>query len=466
MSAMAARFDPAAYAESAHVTVDLLAEHVAASQRGEGAATVRPPAAEISEELGLRRLLREGGLDATNWPAFLQAYLDRGVHLHHPGSIAHQVTVPDSPGALGDLVHGVINNPMGIAEMGAAAGAVEGAVVEWMLEHAGLTGGEGVLTHGGSLANLTALLAARAAAAPDAWVDGTPGDLALLAPASAHYSVSRAAAIAGLGERSIVELPSDPLGRIDVSALDDVLARVREEGRRPLALVAAACATSTGLHDDLRSIGAWCRANEVWFHVDAAHGGSALLSPRLRERLDGIEQADSVIWDAHKQLAVAGLCAAVLVRRKGALRAAFQQRASYLFYEEDVAGEDRLELAVECTKAPLGVKVLLELGFRGEAAVAEAIEERHDMARIAARMLAAHPAIDVPYEPESTIVCFRHIPSDDAGQLAIRDRLLAEGRFHLSSAVVAGRRHLRLVVSAPDTDETTIAGLVAEVGGG
>ena len=94
---MPARFDPAAYAEAAHVTVDLLAEHVAASQRGEGAATVRPPMADIARDLDLARLLREGGLDAASWPEFLRAYLDRGVHLHHPGSLAHQVTVPDSP---------------------------------------------------------------------------------------------------------------------------------------------------------------------------------------------------------------------------------------------------------------------------------------------------------------------------------------------------------------------------------
>ena len=463
---MPARFDPAAYTEAAHVTVDLLAEHVAASQRGEGAATVRPPMADIARDLDLPRLLREGGLDAASWPAFLQAYLDRGVHLHHPGSLAHQVTVPDSPGALGDLVHGVINNPMGIAEMGAAASAAEGAVVGWMLERAGLAGGEGVLTHGGSLANLTALLAARAHAAPEAWATARPGDLVLLAPASAHYSVSRAAAIAGLGERAIVELPSDALGRIEpAGARRRPAARPRRGGAGrsgsspPPARRAPACTTTCA-----RSA-RWCRERGVWFHVDAAHGGSALLSPRLRERLDGIDQADSVIWDAHKQMAVAGLCAAVLVRRKGTLRAAFQQHASYLFYEEDAAGEDRLELAVECTKAPLGVKVLLELGFRGEAAVAEAIEARHDMAATAARMLGEHPDLEVPYEPESTIVCFRHVPSDDAGQLAIRDRLLADGRFHLSSAVVDGRRHLRLVVSAPDTGEATIAALIDAVTG-
>jgi L-2,4-diaminobutyrate decarboxylase len=162
-------------------------------------------------------------------------------------------------------------------------------------------------------------------------------------------------------------------------------------------------------------------------------------------------------------MAVAGLCAAVLVRRRGALHAAFRQQASYLFYEEEDHGEDLLELSVECTKAPLGVKVLLELGFRGEAAVAQAIERRHDVALAAARLLAAEPDFEVPYEPESTIVCFRHTGSDDAGQLAIRERLMARGSFHLSAALVAGRRHLRLVVGAPSTTEATVAALAEEI---
>ncbi len=124
-------------------------------------------------------------MDPERFGAFLAGYLDATTRLHHPGSLAHQVAAPDVPSALADLVHGVINNPMAIYEMGAAALAIELATVEWMLEQVGWSAPEsaGVLTHGGSLANLTAMLAARARAAPGAWVDGVPGDLALLAPA-------------------------------------------------------------------------------------------------------------------------------------------------------------------------------------------------------------------------------------------------------------------------------------------
>src|SRR3954469_7373626 len=171
-----------------------LARHVQASQRGEGPAIANPPLGDVMADLDLRRRLREGGLDAESFGAFLADYLARTTRLHHPGALAHQVAVPDVPSALADLVHGVINNPMAIYEMGAAAATIEVAILEWMIEKLGwdVRAAGGVLTHGGALANLPALLAARARTAPDAWTSGVGPDLALLAPASAHYSIKRA----------------------------------------------------------------------------------------------------------------------------------------------------------------------------------------------------------------------------------------------------------------------------------
>src|SRR5690606_37004977 len=276
---------------------------------------------------------------------------------------AHQTATPDFPAALADFVHGVINNPVNSDEMGAAAATVEFEVLRWMLEKVGFPAGGGVLTHGGSLANLTALLAARARAVPEAWDEGVPGDLVILASPSAHYSISRAASILGLGQRAVVPLETDELGRIDPSRLPDI------SGRRVMALVAAACSTGTGLYDDLRAIGEWCREHGVWFHVDGAHGASALLSDRHAHLLDGLGLADSVIWDAHKMLRTSALAAAVLVRREGDLDAAFKQEASYLFYGDQ--GFDQIVRTVECTKAELGLKVFLNLAWRGERGLGE-----------------------------------------------------------------------------------------------
>jgi L-2,4-diaminobutyrate decarboxylase len=219
-------FDPSEYERAARIAVAAVSGYVARSQAGEGPAVSAPPLAEVSEELGLRRLIREGGLDVGSFEPWLAAVLERTTRLHHPGELAHQVAAPDVPSAVADLIHGVINQPVSIYEMGAATGAMEAAIVEWMTERIGWDAeAGGVLTHGGSLANLTGLLAARAAAAPDAWREGVDGTLAVLAPPSAHYSVRRSVAMLGLGERSVIALDVDRYERIVPGALEAALER-------------------------------------------------------------------------------------------------------------------------------------------------------------------------------------------------------------------------------------------------
>jgi L-2,4-diaminobutyrate decarboxylase len=454
-------WDVEEYERVAAQAITAVARYVAASQAGEAPAVSAPPPGDVERELDLRRLIRDGGLGPDGFEPWLQALLRRSTRLHHPGELAHQVAAPDLPAALADLVHGAINQPMSIYEMGAAANAIEAAVVEWMCERVGWgPGAGGVLTHGGSLANLTALLAARAAAAPAAWGEGVSGGLAVLAPPSAHYSVKRSAAMLGLGERAVVPLEVDEYERIVPGRLDDAVTRAEAAGLQPMALVAAAGATSTGLHDDLEAIGGFCRERGIWFHADAAHGASALLSPAHRELLRGIEHADSVIWDAHKMLRTSSLCAAILVRDVHRLDAAFQQSAAYLIYEDaESAGPDLLGRQVECTKAPLGLKVFMNLAWRGERGIGEYVAEQYDKTVRFSELISAREGFECLSRPESNILCFRY-GSDETLQVELRERLLAEGRFHLSSTEVSGVRWLRLSVMAPASSEETIEELL------
>jgi L-2,4-diaminobutyrate decarboxylase len=447
------------YAPAARVAVDLLAEHVKEARNGLAPVTAQPEPDALASELEVERWIREGGMDAAALGEWLPRYLDATVRLHHPGSIVHQVGVPSTGAALADLIHGVTNNPMAKYEMGAAGATLERGVVRWLLEKVEFDpdAGAGVLTHGGSLANLTALLAARARVAPDAWRQGVPPDLALLAPRSVHYSIRRAAAILGLGEDAIIELDVDELERIRPDRLARALERCAAAGRRPMALVAVAGATSTGLHDDLRAIGTFCAEHGIWLHADAAHGASALLSDRHRHLLDGVELADSVIWDAHKMLRTSGLCAAVLVRRGHDLAGAFRQRGDYLFYENESIGFDLLDRAIESTKTTLGLKLFLSLAWAGERGLGDYVTSRYDLTRRFYDMLSREPGITCPYLPESNILCFRVAGID---QLAFRDRLLADGRLHIGSTTIRDERYLRLVVTAPDTDEATLSELV------
>jgi L-2,4-diaminobutyrate decarboxylase len=443
------------YTDAAHAAVDLLASDIAAARAGVGPVTSQPRPDDLAAELELRRWIRDGGMDADTFADWLRRYLGAIVRLHHPGSMAHQVATPAAGAALADLVQGATNNPMAKYEMGAAGATIEREVVRWMLEQVGFDddGAGGVLTHGGSIANLTALLAARAHVAPDAWDAGVPADLALLAPRSVHYSITRAAAILGLGERAVIELEVDELERIRPDRLAAALRRCAAAGRRPLALVATAPATSTGLHDDLRAIGEFCAEEGIWLHVDAAHGGSALLSERHRERLAGISRADSVVWDAHKMLRTSALCAAVLVKRGSDLPAAFRQHGDYVFDGRDSVGFDLIDRALETTKATLGLKLFLSLAWAGERGLGHYVASRYELTRRFHEALGQEPGITCPYVPESNILCFR---VDGHDQLELRDQILAEGRLHISSTTIAGERYLRLVVTAPATSEVTI----------
>ncbi len=454
-------WDVTEYERLAEVAVAAVARFVDESQRADVPVGSPPALPDLIDHLDLRSLVRHGGLDTDGFEPWLGRVLENSVRLHHPAQVAHQVAAPDVPSAIGDLVHGAINQPMSIYEMGPAAHAMERVVVEWMTEHIGWErGADGVLTHGGSLANLTALLAARAAVAPDSWVDGVDGTLAVLAPPSTHYSVRRSVAMLGLGERAVVDLEVDEYERLVPAALGDALERCHAAGRRPMALVAAACATSTGLHDDLEAVGAVCREHGIWLHVDAAHGAPALLSPAHRHVLRGIEHADSVIWDAHKMMRTPALAAAVLLRDGRRLEAAFQQKAAYLIYEDsDEAGSSLLERQVECTKAPLGLRIFMNLAFRGEEGIGRYVAEQYDKTLRFWELIDGREGFECLSRPESNILCFRY-GCDSELQVRLRERLLSERRFHLSSTVVDGERWLRMSVMAPATSEETVEALL------
>ena len=445
------------------------------SLSAEGRVVTQAPIEDIIERLDLAGLASRGGLSGAKLSEFLDAYLSYTTRLHHPEYLAHQVAAPHPSGGLAALVDGVTNNAMAIYEMGPAAAAIEFFVINWLLGKVGWiptphpreTGcvpehGGGVLTHGGSLANLTALLAARSRIAPDVWDQGNPGDLAVLAPAESHYSIARAIGIMGLGRRALYPLPVDDAGRVLADRIPQALAKVREDGRRAMALVANACSTGVGLYDPIREIGQACREAGVWMHVDGAHGASALLSDRHRALLDGADMADSLVWDAHKLMRAPTLCAAVLVRDAATLDRAFEQEASYLFHDKAQPGVDFIHRTVECTKAGLGLRFFAVLGALGEQGLGHYIERQYGLAAEAFRLIRAQEDFDCPVEPQSNILCFR-VRGTDAAQIAIRDALIAHGRFHLSTVFFGGRRYLRATFMSPATTLADVSRLIEAV---
>jgi len=507
---IAAAYDPLLLEDAAHRLAGLLAAHLTRAERSElpvlpwvdppegirhaavilrgsaeeaSAATAASPSGGSTASATGPAAPLPAAVAADRFAHLVQAMLERGLNLHDPRYIGHQVPAPVPLAGLFDAVGSVTNQVMAIYEMGPFATAVEQAMVQELGAAIGWTPDTfaGTVTHGGSLANLTALLTARNVALGTAWEQGLasvataraehPGPErpqpapVLVAHAEAHYSVARAAGILGIGSRQIVPVGLDEQGRMDPQRLDDALARLQAEGRPVVAVVACACATPTGAFDPLEEIADVCQRYQVWLHVDAAHGGSAVLSDRHRHLVAGLERADSVAWDAHKMLFVPGLCAFVLYRDKRHRFEAFQQDAPYLFdpAAPGLAEYDSGTRTVECTKRAAAFGLWGVWALFGRQLFADMVDVTFALGRTFYEKLSAADDFVPLHEPQCNIVMFRHVPtglrdapaeSVGAFQLDLRRRLIESGEFYIVPSKRDGVGALRVTIINPLTTPT------------
>jgi L-2,4-diaminobutyrate decarboxylase len=469
---IAAAYDPHLLQDAGHRLADLLADHLARAEAGTGGAVLPwvEPAEGIREAASFLRPAAAGPSEpelAGHFARLVQVMLDRGLNLHDPRYIGHQVPAPVPLGGLFDAVGSVTNQVMAIYEMGPWATAVEQA----MIGELGVAIGwepdsfSGAVTHGGSLANLTGLLTARNVVLGDAWERGLAGNTkapVLLAHADAHYSVARAAGILGLGSRQVVRVGLDDRGRMDPVRLDEQLVRVREQDRPVVAVVACACATPTGAFDPLNEIADVCARHGVWLHVDAAHGGAAVLSERHRHLVNGLERADSVVWDAHKMLFVPGLCAFVLYRDKAYRFEAFRQDAPYLFdpTAPGLAEYDSGMKTVECTKRAAAFGLWGVWSLFGRQLFADMVDVTFALGRTFYDKLQAADDFVPLNEPQCNIVVFRHVPAElreapaqrlGDFQLELRRRIIESGDFYIVPFKQDGIGALRVTIINPLT---------------
>ena len=418
----------------------------------------------IAEKLKLESNFIKGFTSLEDIKSFIFNYLDNTNHLRNPRYMGHQVAVPQDLSGIPDWIHGSINNPSSLYEMGPAGATLEAYMINWMLAQLGWfqganlhdfklhqNSGSGILTHGGSIANLSALSAARAAIAPEAWTEGYPKDLVVMGPQTSHYSIARAISIMGMGKNAFVPVPVDENEVLVTSALEEVYQEQLKQGKRVMAVVANACATSTGLFDDLNAVADFCEKHKLWYHVDGAHGAVALLSKEDKAKVKGIERADSLIWDAHKMMRVPALCTAVLYKKYNSQVNSFQQKGSYVFHEGDVIGMDSMPFTVECTKSALGTKLYWSFALEGEKAISDFVSNSFQQARELYHYLNNHPDFYCPYFPESNILCFQYRPDllTDQQQLDLRYQLIKTGDFYITSCEIDRKRFLRTVLMNP-----------------
>jgi L-2,4-diaminobutyrate decarboxylase len=234
------------------------------------------------------------------------------------------------------------------------------------------------------------------------------------------------------------------------AAYEEVLAL----GARPVAVVANAGSTATGTYDDLEAIAGFCEAHDLWLHVDASHGGSALLSSRYAPLLRGIDRADSIVWDAHKMMLMPSMCTAVLFRNGAHLDRTFRQEAAYLLSGPTESWYEPARRNFETTKPAIVLPLYVALRTLGVRYFGEYIDYVYDLARAFADELESRPDFELLVRPESNIVCFRVRATPekaDALQLRLREAVNLGGRFFIMRTAVRGATWLRIVLMNPAT---------------
>lgn len=369
---------------------------------------------------------------------------------------------------MGDVMTNAFDPHAGCWMNASAAGHVERELIRWMCGLAGYPqGGGGLFVSGGSMANLTALTAAR----DDRLTEDRRASAVAYVSDQTHSSVAKGLHIIGFRADQVRKVPTDGAFRMDVAALRRAVEEDLALGRTPFAVIASAGTTNTGSIDPLPEIGALCRAYGLWMHVDGAFGASLLLSPRRRELLAGIECSDSLSWDAHKWLMQTYGCSVVLVRDQSRLVRSFAAHPEYL---EDAQrfgqSPDFWDLGPELTRPARALKLWLTLQVMGSEGMGRVIDRGCAMAELAERAVREHPDWEIVSPAQLGIVNFRFAPgglSDrrlDRLNQDIAREVTDSGYAQVLTTELRGRKVLRLCTLNPDTTpediRTTVERLV------
>ncbi|HEX2246592.1 MAG TPA: aspartate aminotransferase family protein, partial [Arthrobacter sp.] len=417
-------------------------------------------------------------------------YLRDAVYFHHPRYLGHLNCPVVIPALIGEAVLSAVNSSLDTWDQSAGGTLIERKLIDWTSARIGLgENADGVFTSGGSQSNLQALLLAREEAKTD--------DLAALrvfASEVSHFSVKKSAKLLGLGPDAVVSVPVDRNKRMQAVSLARALENCVAEGAVPMAVVATAGTTDFGSIDPLPEIAGLCEQYGVWMHVDAAYGCGLLASLKYRDRITGIEHADSVTVDYHKSFFQPVSSSAVLVRDAATLRHA-TYHAEYLnprrMVEERIPNQ--VDKSLQTTRRFDALKLWLTLRIMGPDGIGALLDESIDLARQAGELLAHDPDFELAAPAQLSTLVFRYLPQvagspggrdglgipdgdggldgakADALNLHIRRAIFASGKAVIAGTKVQGRHYLKFTLLNAETtleDLQEILAMIRSIGAG
>jgi aromatic-L-amino-acid decarboxylase len=403
--------------------------------------------------------------------------IENSRHNGHPRFFGYVASPATPPGAFADLLASALNSNVTSWRSGPAATEIERTVVRWLAALIGFSDetneAHGLLTSGGSMANLTALLIAHRAksgaevASTGLWNSRAP--MTIYASDQIHMSIPKAADILGLGRAQVRLVATDDRFRMNVASLRQTIANDLENGMNPFCVVASGGTVNTGAVDPLNEIADIANEFGLWFHIDGAYGVLAALDETKRPLFRGLERADSVSLDPHKWLYVPIDSGCLLFRDEARARAAFTfEGADYIKVHEQNADEAFAfwNYGPELSRRFRALKIWLTLRYYGVRRIAQSISEDNALAAYLGEQVEAATDFELLASPELSICCFRYVPPSWQAGLRRRgegaaasdtelDQLNTNimnvvqrgGRAYLSSATIHGKFALRACIT-------------------
>lgn len=426
---------------------------------------------ELRDRLALDLPVEGVPLEALNRD--IADYLTYGVKTSHPQYFNQLWGGFNPAGFMGDILTSAANTSMYTYEVAPVATLIEKTLVAKMGELVGFNNPEGQFTTGGSNGNLMAMAIARHHALPNLKQAGLANAPRLIAFVSAdsHYSFAKAAHLLGLGTDQLWQVPVDAEGRMRVTELERLIAIARDHGALPFLVVGTAGTTVRGAFDPFADIAAVAQREQLWFHIDGAWGAGVLLSPTHRHLMQGAEQADSLVWDAHKMMGMTLMCSVLLVQQRGTMLNTFSTHGTdYIFHQFDDDPVDLGPSTMHCGRRVDAVKLWLawkHLGDRGWTAL---IDRYFSLAAQAEAIIQAHPSLELVTPRQSLNLCFQYVPANpqrNRNELTrkIRQVLWDDGIAMVNYAQIDDHVAFRLVIcnnqTQPEDIEEFFTALVA-----
>ena len=344
-----------------------------------------------------------------------------------------------------------------------AANEIERHTLGWLAQKFGLPAEtHATFTSGGTEANLSAVVVALTKAFPEYGENGLrslPSAPTIYMTEEAHHGFNKIAHMTGLGRRALRMVATDSHLKLDLEALKTQVAEDRRNGFVPFMVVGTAGTTTAGVIDPLSEIGRLCRQAGLWFHVDAAWGGAAILSPTLKHHLSGIEFADSITCDAHKWFSVPMGCGMFFCRHPDAVAEAFRADVSYMTGKQTGPVCDPFTTSIQWSRRFIGLKLFLSLAENGEAGYVAMIDRQTRMGHVLRRAL-VNSGWRIVNNTPLPLVCFTRDGINVANFLtSLRERQIA----WMSEAEIDGTPVVRACVTSFRTTEEDIHWVVGEM---